>query len=247
VRHIQYAATKVFETLSVDFASLHNVLKHPIRQRIVLFLLEKKELAYMDLMNLVEITNTGKLNYHLKILGDLIEKNENGKYHLTDKGQLTSQFLLRFPKKIEPASLHAADAVLMGFAGFLLTLVNPGFWGFVLWGLLGVIVPITGLVYAVFVPGGIMWLLTVRRAHSHDPYDLFKPPLVTFAIIVLALIVMRVFNITITASSINSSTASSETMVQASLAMFLLLGLAFSFVGVGLTEIIHRALAKIRS
>lgn len=233
--------------MSVDFASLHNVLKHPIRQRIVLFLLEKKELAYMDLMNLVEITNTGKLNYHLKILGDLIEKNENGKYHLTEKGQLTSQFLLRFPKKIEPASLHAADAVLMGFAGFLLTLVNPGFWGFVLWGLLGVIVPITGLVYAVFVPGGIMWLLTVRRAHSHDPYDLFKPPLVTFAIIVLALIVMRVFNITITASYITSSTASSETWVQASLAMFLLLGLAFSFVGVGLTEIIHRALAKIRS
>jgi hypothetical protein len=36
-------------------------------------------------------------------------------------------------------------------------------------------------------------------------------------------------------------------MVQASLAMFLLLGLAFSFMGVGLTEIIHRALAKIRS
>jgi hypothetical protein len=213
----------------------------------VLFLLEKKELAYMDLMNLVEITNTGKLNYHLKILGDLIEKNENGKYHLTEKGQLTSQFLLRFPKKIEPPSLHAADAVLMGFAGFLLTLVNPGFWGFVLWGLLGVIVPITGLVYAVFVPGGIMWLLTVRRTHSHDPYDLFKPPLVTLAIIVLALIAMRVFNITITASYITSSTASSETMVQASLAMFLLLGLAFSFVGVGLTEIIHRALAKIRS
>jgi hypothetical protein len=233
--------------LSVDFASLHNVLKHPIRQRIVLFLLEKKELAYMDLMNLVEITNTGKLNYHLKILGDLIEKNEDGKYHLTQKGQLASQFLLRFPEKIEPTSLHVADAVLMGFAGFLLTLLNPGFWGFVLWGLLGIIVPITGLVYAVFVPGGIMWLLTVRRAHSHDPYDLFKPPLVTFAIIVLALIVMRVFNITITASYITSSTASSETMVQASLAMFLLLGLAFSFVGVGLTEIIHRALAKIRS
>jgi len=237
----------VLETLSVNFGSLQNVLKHPIRQRIVLFLLEKKELAYMDLMNLVEITNTGKLNYHLKILGDLIEKNEDGKYHLTEKGQLASEFLLRFPKKIEPRSLHVADAVLMGFAGFLLTLVNPGFWGFVLWGLLGVIVPITGLVYAVIVPGGIMWLLTVRRVHSHDPYDLFKPPLVTFAIIVLALIVMRVFNITITASYITSSTASSETMVQASLAMFLLLGLAFSFVGVGLTEIIHRALAKIRS
>jgi hypothetical protein len=123
----------VFETLSVDFGSLQNVLKHPIRQRIVLFLLEKKELAYMDLMNLVEITNTGKLNYHLKILGDLIEKDENGRYHLTDKGQLASQFLLRFPKKIEAASLHVPDAVLMGFAGFLLTLVNPGFWGFVLW------------------------------------------------------------------------------------------------------------------
>ncbi|MFQ5999548.1 MAG: winged helix-turn-helix domain-containing protein [Candidatus Bathyarchaeia archaeon] len=91
--------------MSVDRESLHKILKHPIRRRIVLTL-EKKELTYVELMKLVEVENTGKLNYHLKILGDLIEKGGNGKYRLTEKGQLASQLLLRFPeKKSEPMPL----------------------------------------------------------------------------------------------------------------------------------------------
>jgi hypothetical protein len=91
--------------VSVDLESLHKILKHAIRRKIVLTLLEKKELTYVDLMNLVGVENTGKLNYHLKILSDLIEKDGNGKYRLTEKGQLASQLLLRFPeKKFERAS-----------------------------------------------------------------------------------------------------------------------------------------------
>lgn len=122
---------KGFQRLSVDLESLHKIIKHPIRHKIVLTLLEKKELTHMDLMNIVAVENTGKLNYHLKILGDLVAKNGNRKYHLTEKGQLASELLLRFPEKTpEHTLIRGGDAILIGFVGFILALANPGVWGF---------------------------------------------------------------------------------------------------------------------
>lgn len=78
------------KTLNVDLESLHKILRHPLSRRIVLALHKNRELAYVDLMNLLGVVNTGKLNYHLKILGDLIEKNNAGKYVLTERGELAS-------------------------------------------------------------------------------------------------------------------------------------------------------------
>lgn len=240
------------EALSVDFRSLHNILKHPIRQRIVLVLLEKKELTYVDLMNIVEVANTGKLNYHLKILGDLVEKDEYGKYRLTVKGQLASQFLSKFPEKAaERATLHFADAVLIGFVGLLLTSANPGFWGIPLMGMFGTgifpVLAILFLAYALIVPGGVMWRLTVRRAHSHDPYDLFKPPFITSILIVLSLVAMILLKISVTVSFTTQITDSSWAMGQANLSMLLLLGLIFSFLSVEVSELIHKAREKRKS
>ena len=52
------------------------------------------------------VSNTGKFNYHLNILGDLIEKDENGRYCLSDKGRFAVQFLRRFEDgDIEPTPL----------------------------------------------------------------------------------------------------------------------------------------------
>ena len=51
----------------MDFESLIEVLKNPIRRKIVLFLSSKESVSYVDLMNAVEIKNTGKFNYHLKV------------------------------------------------------------------------------------------------------------------------------------------------------------------------------------
>ncbi|MEM2111243.1 MAG: winged helix-turn-helix domain-containing protein, partial [Candidatus Bathyarchaeia archaeon] len=185
----------------MDLESLHKIIKHPIRRKIMLTLLQKQEVAYIDLMNILEIENTGKFNYHLKILGDLIEKNTDGKYRLTEKGQLASQLLLRFPeKKSERMPLHGGDAILIGFAGFLIALANPGFWFFYLITILGVGILYLGLVYGLMVPGGVMWFLTARRTNSHDPYDLFKPPLASFTLFILLLIFMRFLNISITIS-----------------------------------------------
>lgn len=71
--------------MSFRFRSLHKILKHPIRRKIVLALQEKQKLAYVDLMNVVEVENTGKIKYHLKILSDLIKKNGDGSERIYTK------------------------------------------------------------------------------------------------------------------------------------------------------------------
>jgi hypothetical protein len=53
----------------------------------------------MELMDLTKVTNTGKLNYHLKVLGGLIEKQSDGRYSLTQRGQLAVQLIDNFPKR----------------------------------------------------------------------------------------------------------------------------------------------------
>lgn len=241
--------------MSVDFKSLSDVLKHPIRRMIVLTLYERRNVPYVELMKLVGVTNTGKFNYHLKILGDLLEKNQNGEYGLNEKGLLAAQFIQKFPEKeLQQTPLRMADALLIGFAGAVLTVVNPGFWGSFLLALVRLeLDPIAflstlgllGFVYALVVPGALMWVLAVRRSHSHDPYDLFKSPLVAFILLLLLLVIMFFLkvNLTITVKSPeipgpDGGTVSS--VAQTSLSLLLLLGLAFSFTGVAIAESISR-------
>ncbi len=229
--------------LTVDLESLNRILKHPIRRKIVLALLEKKELAYGDLMNLTEVENTGKLNYHLKILGDLICKNDSGKYLLTEKGQLASQMLLKFPeKKPEHSPLRGGDAILIGFVGFLLALVNPGILSIFLVPSFGIGALYVGtviiLVYSLLAPGGAIWWLVVRRTKSHDPYDLFKPPLVSLALFVVLLISVILLRVTLTISVTvqNSGTISVELL---DMLLFIMYAVS-SFIGVAIFEILNR-------
>lgn len=79
-------------------ASLHKILKDATRQRIILLLKEKGNLSYTELMDTLGILSTGTLNYHLKVLDDLLIKNESGQYTLTEKGKLASRLLLEFPE-----------------------------------------------------------------------------------------------------------------------------------------------------
>lgn len=80
-------------------AWLYKILKDETRRKIVLLLNEKGSLSYTDLMNSLEEVSTGLLNYHLKILKDLLDKNEAGQYLLTDKGKLASRLLLELPEE----------------------------------------------------------------------------------------------------------------------------------------------------
>jgi len=86
-------------------------------------------------MNTAGVTSTGTMNYHLKVLGDLIAKNEVGQYFLTEKGRTAVQLLRQFP---EPSMEEATKkkywrrfwiaSVAMQFAifGVLLSLYLSG-------------------------------------------------------------------------------------------------------------------------
>ncbi len=83
--------------MGTDFTSLHRILKDQTRQKIILLLSKKGNLTYTELLDSLEAVSTGLLNYHLKVLGDLLSKNAEERYVLTEKGKLASRLLLEFP------------------------------------------------------------------------------------------------------------------------------------------------------
>jgi len=216
--------------MDIDFVSLHKILKDATRRKIVLHLSKRGQLTYMELMSLLEITNNGKFNYHLKVLGNLIEKEEDGKYRLTERGELASQLLQKFPEKtIEAKPLGIGDALLIGIAGFLL-LAIPGSI-ILITGIFGVTFLIS--IYELLVPGAVMWWLTVRRAKSHDFYDLLKPPLTPLALVIAWLVLMLLLRVSFTPRSYGGS------YVQPLMIGFLALGF-FPFIGVIIAESLYR-------
>ena len=83
--------------MSSGIASLHKVLKDDIRQKIILLLNDKGSLGYTELLDATKAGSTGLLNYHLKVLGNLLVKDEKGQYRLTEKGKIASRLLTEFP------------------------------------------------------------------------------------------------------------------------------------------------------
>jgi hypothetical protein len=225
--------------MNVDFDSLHKILKDQTRRNIVLHLSKKGQLAYVELMNILEITNTGKINYHLKILGNLIEKGEDGKYRLTERGQLASQMLQKFPEEImEAKPLRMADALLIGVVGSLFLLAFPGtFAGLSILGLVGTF--LSAFIYALFVPGAVMWWLTIRRAKTHDFYDLFKPPLVPLALMIAWAVLVLLQRVSFIIELSYTTGPTTRTAIQFTMISFLILGF-FPFIGVIITESLHR-------
>jgi hypothetical protein len=84
--------------MSRGLTSLHKILKEETRRQIILLLNGKGSLTYTELKDSLEVVSTGLLNYHLKVLGDLLAKDEEEKYVLTEKGKLASRLLLEFPE-----------------------------------------------------------------------------------------------------------------------------------------------------
>lgn len=76
-----------------ELDALHKILKDKKRRKIILLLNERGSLSYTYLKGSLEITNNGLLNFHLKVLNDLLTKDENGQYRLTERGKLASKLL----------------------------------------------------------------------------------------------------------------------------------------------------------
>jgi DNA-binding transcriptional ArsR family regulator len=107
----------------VDWSSLHKILSDTTRRNILELLAEKEALSYTEIMALLQVTNTGRLNYHLKALGTLISKDDQGKYHLTERGKLSVNLLQTFPERA-PAERKKHHSVLKIVAAAVLLLVG---------------------------------------------------------------------------------------------------------------------------
>lgn len=253
--------------MTVDFESFNDVLKHPIRRKVILTLGNNKTLSYVELLNITETANTGKFNYHLKILADLIQKDDAGKYCLTEKGQLAFEFLEKFPEKKPelPSNLQMVDAALIGLAGVFLITANPTLWIGLWLSINKLTVPVYTLLffgfgslfYSFFIPSYVMRLLTVKRAHSNEMYTLFRAPLFTFIILLGITTAMLLtgthlyFNAMINSPTViveqgSNWTHSAYSGTGVSLFMNFIQGLVFSFLGVALIEFISRAKKKRR-
>jgi DNA-binding transcriptional ArsR family regulator len=83
--------------MSTGLDSLHKILQDPTRRKMLLLLNQKGEVTYTEFLEGTG-ARTGTLNYHLKVLGELLSKNESGKYTLTEKGKVASDLMLQFPE-----------------------------------------------------------------------------------------------------------------------------------------------------
>jgi DNA-binding transcriptional ArsR family regulator len=110
--------------MEADWSSLHKILSDTTRRSILELLSEKEYLTYTDMMTLLQITNTGRLNYHLKVLGNLISKDEGGMYRLTEQGRQAADLLRTFPERVPPerklTGVKVTAAVVLILIGVLL-------------------------------------------------------------------------------------------------------------------------------
>ena len=106
-----YFKTELFEAIS-----------HPIRIKI-LKLLEKKPLGFSDLKRSLNISSSGNLTHHLNKLINLIKKNSQGNYTITNQGYealLTIKFI-NYPSQKWMATTNALTTALIFYSIFLTT------------------------------------------------------------------------------------------------------------------------------
>jgi len=69
-----------------NVSKILSVLAHPLRREILLYLSEKEEGSFTDLMNALNI-DTGKLSFHIRSLAAFLEQTPTGKYKLSKTGE----------------------------------------------------------------------------------------------------------------------------------------------------------------
>jgi len=65
---------------------IYSILSHPFRRKILLLLESEGYIPYTDLMEKLNLETTGQLNFHLKKIGSLINKDKKS-YFLTEDGK----------------------------------------------------------------------------------------------------------------------------------------------------------------
>jgi uncharacterized RDD family membrane protein YckC/DNA-binding HxlR family transcriptional regulator len=75
--------------MAVDQESVSKVLSilsHSLRREILLYLSDRRESSFTELMNTLNI-DTGKLSFHIRSLGAFLEQTETGRYRLSRAGE----------------------------------------------------------------------------------------------------------------------------------------------------------------
>jgi len=161
----------------VDWSSLHKILSDSTRRNIVELLAEKQELSYTEIMALLRITNTGRLNYHLKALCALVSKDDAGRYNLTEKGKLAANMLKTFPERARVerkrlSALKIAVALLLILLGAALVLSAVGFAFFTISSPVGVISTETSGLGSQDIPQNTTIFLTSQNVQNESKLDL---------------------------------------------------------------------------
>jgi hypothetical protein len=206
--------------------SLLSVLKDSTRQRILLLLQKQQPLAYSELMAETKVSNTGRFNYHLKILADFLEKGEDGKYRLTERGSHAAQLLTNGSTWNLNGNGKAdlGSTVLIGIFGCALVLLNPiiieNFLGISL--VVGLWPSISTALYGFLVPGAFMWLLCDRCFKNREFQNVIKAPLFSILLLVSVVVVfaliyelaLLIWGIRIGISPLQKGVSAPQTIVQ---------------------------------
>jgi DNA-binding transcriptional ArsR family regulator len=83
--------------------SIFTALGHEIRRNIIRILAEKGSRTFTELMDDLDIRDTGTMVFHLKRLGPLVSKNEKGEYILTSTGWKAYEILKEISGKRGPS------------------------------------------------------------------------------------------------------------------------------------------------
>jgi len=114
--------------MTSTIGSLHKILKDETRRKIILTLNGKGSLTYTDLMESLGILSTGTLNYHLKVLGDLLKKDATERYILSEKGKLASRLLTDFPEQNGSSTNIGRLKVIWIFSAAIFTVTGLIMW-----------------------------------------------------------------------------------------------------------------------
>jgi DNA-binding transcriptional ArsR family regulator len=84
--NMQYRKLSSCRSADCIDTSLHETLSDATRRKIVNLLRENGTLSYTELMKAAQVSSSGQMNYHLKVLGDVLSVDAKGQYSLTEKG-----------------------------------------------------------------------------------------------------------------------------------------------------------------
>lgn len=118
-----------------DATRINRILANPTRRTILELLRQNMEMSYVEIRQTLGSINTGRLNYHLRILGDLISKNPvTGKYILTEAGSaainMNAPLSLNAKARVGRAkALYIVIVLMMPFTLYLsYPLINSWFY-----------------------------------------------------------------------------------------------------------------------